>query len=81
MTGGEAHLRLAQARQQRVATALNFIVDHCGLPQLDDFCWIAVQETNVYAGLSAVMALQHARPEYFARVISSTTPRPAPTVM
>ncbi len=26
---------------------LNWIVEHCGLPRLD-FCWIAVQETNVY---------------------------------
>jgi predicted TIM-barrel fold metal-dependent hydrolase len=32
---------------------LNFIVEHVGLPRLDDFCWIAVQESNVYAGLSA----------------------------
>jgi predicted TIM-barrel fold metal-dependent hydrolase len=36
---------------------LNFIVEHVGLPRLDDFCWIATQESNVYAGLSVAMAL------------------------
>ena len=49
---------------------LNFIVEHCGLPRLDDFCWIATQETNVYAGLAVVMPFMHSRPEYFAHVIS-----------
>jgi hypothetical protein len=49
---------------------LNFIVEHCGLPRLDDFCWIANQETNVYGGLAVVMAFLHSRPGYFAHVIS-----------
>ncbi len=49
---------------------LNFIVEHCGLPRLDDFCWIATQETNVYGGLAVVMPFIHSRPEYFAHVIS-----------
>src|SRR5260370_2899395 len=31
---------------------LNFIVEHCCLPLLDDFCWIATQETNVYGGIA-----------------------------
>ena len=31
----------------------NFIIEHIGLPRLDDFCWIATQEKNVYAGMSA----------------------------
>ena len=31
---------------------LNFIVEHVGLPRLDDFCYIAAQEPNVYVGLS-----------------------------
>ena len=26
---------------------LRFIVEHCGLPRLEDFCWIAAQEPNV----------------------------------
>ena len=49
---------------------LNFIVEHCGLPRLDDFCWIATQETNVYAGLAVALPFIHSRPGYFAQVIS-----------
>jgi predicted TIM-barrel fold metal-dependent hydrolase len=49
---------------------LNFIIEHCGLPRLDDFCWIAVQETNVYGGLAVVLPFIHSRPGYFAKVIS-----------
>jgi uncharacterized protein len=49
---------------------LNFIVEHCGLPRLDDFCWIATQETNVYGGLAVVLPFIHSRPGYFAHVIS-----------
>jgi predicted TIM-barrel fold metal-dependent hydrolase len=49
---------------------LNFIVEHCGLPRLEDFCWIATQEKNVYAGLSVVMPFIHTRPRYFAEIIS-----------
>jgi uncharacterized protein len=49
---------------------LNFIVEHCGLPRLDDFCWIATQETNVYAGLAVALPFIHTRPGYFAHVIS-----------
>jgi predicted TIM-barrel fold metal-dependent hydrolase len=49
---------------------LNFIVEHCGLPRLDDFCWIAVQETNVYGGLAVALPFIHSRPRYFAEVIS-----------
>ncbi|MCQ8186946.1 amidohydrolase family protein [Streptomyces rugosispiralis] len=48
---------------------LNFIVEHSGLPRLEDFCWIATQEPNVYAGLSVVMPFVHSRPGYFARVL------------
>src|SRR5215468_6941888 len=47
---------------------LNFIVEHVGLPRLDDFCWIAVQESNVYAGLSVAMAFVHLRPRYFGEI-------------
>ncbi|MEH7249285.1 amidohydrolase family protein [Neobacillus niacini] len=49
---------------------LNFIIEHCGLPRLEDFCWIATQEKNVYAGLSVVMPFIHTRPRYFAEIIS-----------
>jgi uncharacterized protein len=51
-------------------TELNFIVEHCGLPRLEDFCWIATQEKNVYAGLSVAMPFIHGRPRYFAEIIS-----------
>jgi len=49
---------------------LNFIVEHVGLPRIDDFCYMATQEPNVYAGLAVVIgALMHARPRFFARVM------------
>jgi uncharacterized protein len=49
---------------------LRFIVEHCGLPRLDDFCWIASQEPNVYAGLAVVMPFINARPRYFAEIMA-----------
>ncbi|MCW6508858.1 amidohydrolase family protein [Lichenifustis flavocetrariae] len=49
---------------------LNFIVEHCGLPRLDDFCWIATQETNVYAGIAVALPFIHTRPAYFGHVMS-----------
>jgi predicted TIM-barrel fold metal-dependent hydrolase len=55
-----------------VATAfpnLKFIIEHVGLPRLEDFCWIATQEPNVYGGLAVVMPFIHSRPRYFAQVI------------
>lgn len=48
---------------------LRFIIEHCGLPRLEDFCWIATQEPNVYGGLAVVMPFIHSRPRYFAQVI------------
>jgi predicted TIM-barrel fold metal-dependent hydrolase len=49
---------------------LNFIVEHVGLPRIEDFCFMATQEPNVYAGLSVVTgALMHARPRFFAKVM------------
>lgn len=48
---------------------LNFIVEHIGLPRLEDFCWIATQEPNVYAGLSVAIPFIHSRPRYFAQMI------------
>jgi hypothetical protein len=48
---------------------LNFIVEHIGLPRLEDFCWIATQEPNVYGGLAVAMPFIHSRPRYFAQII------------
>ncbi len=49
---------------------LNFVVEHVGLPRIEDFCFMATQEPNVYAGLSVVVgALMHARPRFFAKVM------------
>ncbi len=50
---------------------LNFIVEHIGLPRLEDFCWIATQESNVYAGLSVAMAFVQRRPRYFAEILAN----------
>ena len=50
-------------------TDLNFIVEHVGLPRLEDFCWIATQEPNVYGGLAVAMPFMHTRPKYFAQII------------
>lgn len=49
---------------------LNFIVDHCSLPRIDDFCFIASQEPNVYGGLALIPSYIHARPKYFAQMMS-----------
>jgi predicted TIM-barrel fold metal-dependent hydrolase len=48
---------------------LNFIVEHMGLPRLEDFCWIATQEPNVYGGFAVAMPFIHTRPRYFAQII------------
>jgi predicted TIM-barrel fold metal-dependent hydrolase len=49
---------------------LNFIVEHVGLPRIEDFCFMATQEPNVYAGLAVVIGgLMHARPQFFAKVM------------
>jgi uncharacterized protein len=50
---------------------LNFIVEHLGLPRLEDFCWIATQEKNVYAGMSVAMAFTHSRPRYFGEIVAN----------
>lgn len=49
---------------------LKFVVDHCGMPRIDDFCWIASQEPNVYGGLALVPSFIHARPRYFASMMT-----------
>ena len=49
---------------------LNFIVEHVGLPRIEDFCFMATQEPNVYAGLAVVLGgLMHARPRFFSKVM------------
>jgi uncharacterized protein len=49
---------------------LNFIVEHVGLPRIEDFCFMATQEPNVYAGCAVVIGgLMHARPRFFAKVM------------
>src|SRR5215213_4707606 len=49
---------------------LNFIVEHVGLPRIEDFCFMATQEPNVYAGCAVVVGgLMHARPKFFAKVM------------
>lgn len=50
-------------------TDLNFIVEHVGLPRLEDFCWIATQEPNVYGGLAVAMPFIHTRPKYFGQIM------------
>jgi len=50
-------------------TDLNFIVEHVGLPRFEDFCYIAAQEPNVYAGLAVLSALIHKRPHFFGEVL------------
>ncbi len=50
---------------------LNFIVDHCGLPRLDDFCWISARSPNVYASLAVALAFIHNRPRFFANVMAN----------
>ncbi|MBO0705652.1 MAG: amidohydrolase [Candidatus Dormibacteraeota bacterium] len=49
---------------------LRFIVEHVGMPRVEDFNWIAVQEPNVYGGLAVCVPFIHARPRYFAEVLS-----------
>jgi uncharacterized protein len=49
---------------------LNFVIDHCGMPRIDDFCFVAGQEPNVYGGLALVASYIHARPKYFASMMS-----------
>jgi predicted TIM-barrel fold metal-dependent hydrolase len=48
---------------------LKFIVEHVGLPRLEDFCWIGVQEPNVLGGLAVAMPFIYSRPRYFAQVV------------
>jgi len=49
---------------------LNFIVEHVGLPRLDDFCWIATQEPNVYGGIAVAAPMALSRPKRFSEIMS-----------
>src|SRR5260370_14852938 len=48
---------------------LNFIIDHVGLPRLDDFCCIATRSPNAYRTQAAALAFAHNHPRYFREVI------------
>lgn len=48
---------------------LNFIVEHVGLPRLDDFCWIAAQEPNIYGGLAVAAPFAQNRPRKFGEIM------------
>ena len=49
---------------------MKFVVTHIGLPRFDDFCWIGVQDKNVYAGLAVASAFIRKRPRYFAQMMA-----------
>ncbi|WP_276998250.1 amidohydrolase family protein, partial [Haloquadratum walsbyi] len=49
---------------------LNFIVEHVGLPRLDDFCWIATQEPNVYGGIAVAAPMALGRPKRFSEIMA-----------
>jgi uncharacterized protein len=48
---------------------LNFIVEHVGLPRLEDMCWIGTQEPNVLGGLAVAMPFIYSRPKYFGKIV------------
>ncbi len=50
-------------------TELNFVVEHVGLPRLDDFCWLAAQEPNVYGGLAVAAPMAQNRPRKFGEIM------------
>src|SRR2546430_15950796 len=47
------------------------VVTHIGLPRLDDFCWVATQDKNIYAGMAVAMAVVHSRPRDFAALMAN----------
>src|SRR2546428_7602587 len=59
---------------------MKFVVTHIGLPRLDDFCWVATQDKNIYAGMAVAMAFVHTPPRYFAGMMANPLylPRPGP---
>jgi hypothetical protein len=70
--------RVRCPRRRLCRHRFSLIVEHVGLPRLDDFCWIAAEESYVYAGLSVAMAFVHLRPRYFAEIMGSARFGPIP---
>lgn len=52
-------------------TDLRFIIEHAGVPRLEDFCFIAAQDPNMYAGLAVIMPWIHYRPRSFAEMMAN----------
>ena len=51
LAAGQGRLRRLRRRPRGDRLPeLNFIVEHVGLPRIEDFCFMATQEPNVYAG-------------------------------
>ena len=50
---------------------MNLIIDHCGAPRVEEFCWIATRCPNVYAGLAVVLPFIANRPRWFAEVMAN----------
>ena len=50
---------------------LNFIVDHCRLPRLDDFCWMSARSPNIYASLAVAHTFLGNRPREFGKVMAN----------
>ncbi len=50
---------------------LNFIVDHCGLPRLDDFCWMSARSPNIYGSLAVANMFLGNRPREFAKIMAN----------
>ena len=50
---------------------LNFIIDHVGLPRLEDFCWIATRCPNVYGSLAVANMFVHNEPRHFAEIMAN----------
>jgi len=48
---------------------LNFVVEHSGVPRLDDFLWFANQEPNVYGSLALITGFAWARPSKFKEIL------------
>jgi predicted TIM-barrel fold metal-dependent hydrolase len=55
----------------RLYPELNFIIDHVGLPRLDDFCWIATRCPNVYGSLAVANMFVHNHPRHFAEIMAN----------
>ena len=50
---------------------LHCIIDHIGLPRLEDFCWIAARCPHVYGSLAVALAFIHSRPRDVAEIMAN----------